>query len=190
MTGGMDDKIVAELKDAGVDVSNKRVFPLIHVNTDGGRGLKPIDWEVDILLGATRVGLRMKPIGELFSGQRQPPSFAHQPPEEYLRPIILLGRTAMNCCAALGRPERDVEFERLFSQLRRRPDGKDGNPIFSYLRAAAQFYLSVEIVSQAEFQAVAGWLARMARQRSGGPSTANFIPWLQQSINIPPLPGQ
>jgi len=86
----------------------------------------------------------------------------------------MLERVAVDYCARAGRVEKDMELERLYRQLQRRPDGRDANPLFGYLQAAARLYMSIRDVSSAELEAVAGRLARSAGHYTDGPSSTNY----------------
>ncbi len=59
--------------------------------------------------------------------------------------------------------------------LRRRPAGRDRNPLFSYLQAAARLYLSIDSRSGAEHEAVVGRLARSAKTLALGQSSRNYL---------------
>ncbi len=104
-----------------------------------------------------------KPLSALFMGNRQPPMMREEPPEEYLPFFYTIEHAAALACVARGRPETDREFERLYRLLRRRPDGRDENPVFECLQRAAQVYLSLRDVSSAEYEAVMDRLGRSAK---------------------------
>jgi hypothetical protein len=120
------------------------------------------------------VWLPLEPISQLWTGSAVAPDFSFAPPPEYEPFFILIEATAAEFCDATGRPERDREFERLYRLLRRRPDGVDANPLFSYLRAAARLYLSLRDVSRAEFEAVANRLRVSARTFSTRIDSTNY----------------
>jgi len=81
---------------------------------------------------------------------------------------------AADWCSLRGKPEYDEEFERLYSQLRRRPDGRDSNPLFGWLRRAAQLAVLVRPTSEAEFEAVTRRLARSARTLREQVTSTNY----------------
>lgn len=120
------------------------------------------------------VWLPLPPISHLWTGSAPAPDFSHAPPPEYEPFFILLEATAAEYCYVVGRPERDREFERLYRHLRRRPDGEDPNPLFSYLQAAARLYLSLRPVSRAEFEAVADRLRQTARAFASRLDSTNY----------------
>ncbi len=100
---------------------------------------------------------------ELFVGDRQPPLMGRDVPEEYIPFFAMIERCAGLICRARGRPEVDEEFERIYRQLRRRPDGTDKNPMFGYIQRAARVYMSLTDVSRAEYEAVMNRLSKSAR---------------------------
>jgi hypothetical protein len=107
--------------------------------------------------------VELKPLSALFTGTSQPPAFRGEPPPGYMPFFLLVETTAALGCEVRERPEVDEEFERLYRQLRRRPDGTDANPLFSYLQRAAQLYLSLRDTSRAEYEAVMDRLSKSAR---------------------------
>jgi hypothetical protein len=90
--------------------------------------------------------------------------------------------TALDYCQVTNQPETDEEFYRLYRHLSRRPDGRDSHPLFSYLQAAAQLYMSIKDTSRAEFEAVTGRLALSARHFSMGPTSRNYINTLRTTL--------
>ena len=124
--------------------------------------------------GSRVVPVKLKPISQLWMGTRRPPSLAGTPPPEYQPLLLMLELTAAHYCLSLRKVETDAEFERLYRQLRRRPDGQDANPLFSYLQGTARLYLSLRDVSQAEFEAVAQRLSQSARHFSTHVGSTNY----------------
>lgn len=171
----MDIDVVEKLKQASVDTSMKQHFPIIPVQlTDAGKPM-PVGGEVFVQSGKKIAVVTMKGISSLFSGSATPPSFAKGPTREYVFFFALIERTAVDYCEVVGRQGYDEEFERLYRQLRRRPDGTDSNPLFSYLQAAARLYMSLRDVSKEEFEAVAQRLSVSARHFATGPSSTNYL---------------
>jgi hypothetical protein len=161
----MDPQVVTMLQRAGLDTAFPELLRIAIVLGEEGRIL-PLsqDLPVPVLDEEDQVvWVPLQPISLLWEGSRLPPDFSFAPPPEYEPFFNLLEATAADYCSALGRPERDKEFERIYQRLRRKPDGEDANPLFSYLQAASRLYLSLCRVSQAEFEAVAGRLRRSAR---------------------------
>ena len=120
------------------------------------------------------VWLPLRSISQLWTGSTIPPDFSVAPPPAYEPFFLLLESTAANYCAATGKPETDDEFERLYRQLRRRPDGTDPHPLFSYLQGAVRLYMSLRDVSQAEFEAVVNRLSQSAKWHSQHVGSTNY----------------
>jgi len=172
----VDTAVIESLKAAGADtdLTGRGVSIPIQVAENGE--VVPLGDEVFLLSGEIQIpGVKLRKIPELFTGNRQPPDFRGGPTEEYVLFFALIERMALDFCVSLKRIERDVEFERLYNLLRRRPDGKDHNPLFSYLQGVVRLYLSLRDVSQAEFEAVAARLAKSARTFSEGPTSRNYF---------------
>jgi hypothetical protein len=171
----MDVEVKAELERAGLQVDwTGRLRVPIEIDPQGK--VKPLGEQVPVMgMGGREVALvKLKPISQLWTGTAVPPSLAGTPPLEYQLFLLMLELTAADYCAATGRRETDAEFERLYRQLRRRPDGRDANPLFSYLQAAACLYLSLRDVSRAEFDAVAQRLSQSARHFSTHVGSTNY----------------
>lgn len=170
----MDPKVVEELKRAGLKV---REPGLLHVpfKFDSRHRMHPADEEVPVLDGDQRlVMVKLQPISQLWTGATVPPDMSREPPPQYQPFFFLLELTAANYANVVGKPETDHEYERLYRQLRRRPDGQEAHPLFSYLRAAARLYLSLVDVSRAEFEAVAHRLSQSARHFSTHVGSTNY----------------
>jgi hypothetical protein len=179
----MDQEAVAKLRQAGIDTSMEDPFPAIPVRLDEDTG-KPasLDVEVPVQSGKQMAIVPLKAIPELFAGTARPPSFARGPTEEYVLFFALIERTAVDYCAVTGRAEYDEEFERLYRQLRRRPDGRDSNPLFSYLQAATRLYMSLRDVSRDEFDAVAQRLSQSARHFASGPTSTTYYDTVREHV--------
>lgn len=162
----MDAEARAVLEQAGLKVDLTE-WPRVPTRIDKQGQVVPLGEEVPVMAGGGRLALvKLKPISQLWTGTRRPPSLAGRPPREYQPFMLMLELTAADFCTSLNEVETDAEFERLYRQLRRRPDGRDANPLFSYLQGAARLYLSLRDVSRGEFEAVAQRLSQSARHFS------------------------
>ena len=179
----MDQEVIDKLTKAGLDVTLTQRFPSIPIRLmEDKKTPMPLYEEVFVMQGKDlSVDVRLKPISALFTGNRAPPSFAGVPPEEYLLFLQTIEMVAINYFLACG-PERDEEFARLYNQLRRRPDGTDKNPLFSYLQAAARLYMSLNDISQAEFEAVVNKLCRSAKRHMENAASKNYITFLSRMM--------
>lgn len=179
----MDPQVVTALEQAGFDPTLKKQFLTVPVMVDQASGKpKPVGKEIVLLKGETPVPLTVKTIPELFAGSKVPPSFAKGPTEAYMTFFASIELTALEHLHAAG-PERDEEFARLYNHLRRRPDGTDDNPLFSYLQAAARLYMSVRDVSQAEFEAVCACLTRSAKRYVENGASTNYVEMLHRQLH-------
>jgi len=179
----MDDAVKALLAKEGFDTSlSERTIP-IPVATDSGQRPLPLGRSLILLQGERPVTVELKDLSALFIGTRQPPSFAKEPSPEYLFFFAMIELTAVHYCECIGKAERDEEIARLYNHLRRRPDGTDDNPLFSYLQGAARLYLSLKDVSRAEFEAVANRLHRSARHFQTDAASCNYIEQLTATFN-------
>jgi hypothetical protein len=80
----------------------------------------------------------------------------------------------------LGKPLRDDDALKLFSEMRRRPDGKFQSPLYVYFRAALRLLLLARPTSEREYDAVLRRLERSARTfRTDGAST-----WYQDKVLV------
>lgn len=172
----MDLKAIIALERGGMDPAHpERLWVPTALGEQGRVVSLDQDLPVPVMDDEHRVvWLPLEPLSRLWTGSAMPPDLSHAPPPEYEPFFILLEATAAEYCDATGRPERDREFERLYRQLRRRPDGVDPNPLFSYLRAAARLYLSLRDVSRAEFESLAGRLRLSARTFSTRIDSTNY----------------
>lgn len=171
----MDPTILATLDDAGIDKTFRSTVPTIGIQVDAAGQVRPAGERLLVVAGDKTVPIALKKISELFRGARTPPSFRSGPTEEYTLFFAMLEMTVIDYCHCSVRPEYDAELERLYTYLRRRPDGRDANPLFSYMQAAARLYMSAFDVSQAEFDAVCRRLSQSAGRFGDGPTSTNYF---------------
>ena len=169
----MDTEVHRVLAKAGLSLDG--AMPCIGVCVDEHRRPQALGAAVRVMGGRNDVDITLKPISSLWTGTAKPPDFAQGPPPAYELFFLLIERTARDYCAATGQPVYDAEFERLYNHLRRRPDGRDANPLFSYLQAAAALYLSLRDVSQDEYEAVLRRLTQSARRFNAGAGSTNYV---------------
>jgi hypothetical protein len=168
----MDQSVVGIFRGAGMDTALADAE--IAVQVDEQKQLQPPPATLCVKMGGHAVDVTLAPISKLFAGSKVPPSFSDGPPESYKNFYRLVEKTVVRCCQMTGQIERDVELERLYRQLRRRPDGKDANPIFAWAQAACRLYMSLNATSQAEFEAIVDRLSIVARHFSSGSTSRNY----------------
>ena len=132
-------------------------------------------------MGEGRETLVLRPVRELFTGDRRAPDLSRGPTPELEPFFMLLEYTVVRFCEADGRDPTDQEMELIFASLRRRPDGEGGR-LQAYLRAAARLYMSMREVSQAEYEAVMTRLTKSARTFSTPPISRNYLATLRQTF--------
>jgi hypothetical protein len=184
----VDQEAVNYLAMARVDVSMKKHLPLVPILLDEDDKLVLPGEEITVLVGSKApVSVKLRPISALFTGTVKPPSFGRGcPPTEYLAFITVIERTAIDYCRVTRQIVKDQELYRLYTHLRRRPDGTDANPLFAYLQAATRLYMSLRDVSRDEFEAVAGRLALSAKHFSIGYSSTNYFAVVSRDHAVAP----
>jgi hypothetical protein len=161
----VDREAVEKLQRAGLKVEQPELLR-VAIQRDEKKQVVRLRGEVPVMGNEGLMMVTLQPISKLWTGSAVPPDLSRTPPPHYQPFFLLLESTAANYCAATGKPETDDEFERLFRQLRRRPDGDDAHPLYSYLQGAVRLYMSLRDVSQAEFEAVVNRLSQSAKWHS------------------------
>jgi hypothetical protein len=169
----VDSEAVEKLQRAGLKLEQPELLR-VPIQRDENKKVVPLRGEVPVMGNEGLVLVTLKPVSKLWTGSAVPPDLSRTPPPQYQPFLLLLESTAANYCAAIGKAETDDEFERLFRQLRRRPDGDDPHPLFSYLQGAARLYLSLRDVSQAEYEAVVNRLSQSAKWHSTHVGSTNY----------------
>ena len=178
----MDQRVVQALKDEGIDPSLEDGLPSIGVEIDDDGRPRPAGASILVTQGKKTVTVELAPISALLTGARQPPSFKTGPTPEYVHFFLMIESTALDFCLATKRFEYDEEVARLYNLLRRRPDGSDPNPLFSYLQAAVRLYLSLRDGSPAEFEAVLNRLTRSAKRFSENAASTHLMRTLAEQL--------
>lgn len=173
----MDESIATALAWSGL----RGTFPRLVIARDGAGKVTALCDVVDANGDAGQVALTLRPVRELFRGDRKAPDLAHGPTPDFEPFFMLLEYTVVQFCEADRRDETDQEMERIYTLLRRRPDG-DGGRLCSYLRAAARMYMSVRDVSAAEYEAVMKRLAKSARSFSMPPLSRSYLATLRPTF--------
>ena len=165
--------MVEKLKRAGLKVDQPELLR-VPVQRDEQQKVVPLGDDVPVMGNEGLVLVKLQSLSRLWTGTVVPPDLSRTPPPQYHPFLLLLETTAANYCAATGKAETDDEFERLFRQLRRRPDGREAHPLFSYLQGAVRLYQSLRDVSQAEFEAVVNRLSQSAKWHSTHVGSTNY----------------
>lgn len=115
----------------------------------------------------------------LFRGDKLAPAMPNEPPPEYMPLFYFVERHVVTFCDAFG-DKTDGEFEDVFSNLRRRPDGKSPSDLHFFLWQVAAGLVGLRSVSAAEFDAIFGRLTKSARTFRIGIVSRNYISVLRQ----------
>jgi len=118
---------------------------------------------------------------ELFRGDKKPPADMSHYPEAYVPVFFFIEKHVLTINADVG-GLRDSDLEELYSNLRRRPDGKSLSPAHDALWQVAAVTLGLRSLSQAEFEEVFGQLARSCRHFAMGSTSRNYIEYLEGGI--------
>lgn len=136
--------------------------------------LAPLPADPWIFAGEKKMQYALRPLSTLLRGSGAPPAFERTPPPQYLNFLLVIERCASLAGAKSRRPPPDAEYERLYRHLRRRPDGTEKHPLFSWLQRGAQLYASLRETSAAELDAVLERLQRSARTFSQHVGSTNY----------------
>lgn len=182
----MDQELAGKLAHAGIGLGGKPSFPRLAIPTTAeGTVAAPIG---DLVLVAHAldevIETAPKPVQALWTGSKIPPSFSDEPTSEYMDFFMLLEATAVAVTSAQRRLETDAEMLRIYTMLRRRPDGNEPSPMFGHLRGAARLYMSLVDTSRAEYEAVMGRLSRSARHFAfgNGVQSRNYLTQLCETF--------
>lgn len=116
----------------------------------------------------------------LFRGDKQPPVLGDYP-EAYNDSFLLLDMHTLEISKFFG-DRRDEEMKEIYSNLRRRPDGRSLGFVHDYMWQAAALVLGTRPLSQAEFEAIIARLERSCRTFEMGPTSRNYIAALRTTI--------
>ena len=117
----------------------------------------------------------------LFRGDRQAPSMFDSPPPPYLPLFEFVERHVIAFSDASG-DKTDSEFEDVYRQLRRRPDGKPTSQLHFCLWQVAAGLAGCWPISANEFETIFGRLTRSASAFRMGPVSRNYVTVLRKSL--------
>lgn len=118
---------------------------------------------------------------ELFRGNRSAPADIERYPPEYCGHFFFIERHLLTVCDAQGDPT-DQEMKEIFSMIRRRPDGRSQGSLHDFLFQVAALTLGMYVLSQAEFEAIFGQLARSTRRWQERPVSRNYVSYLRSTF--------
>jgi len=140
----------------------------------------------DVLLGkGDRLAeWRVESLRALFRGDRQPPpdsEMAHYP-EAYIPFFYRVEYNVYQYCLTMELSPTDADLLEIYSQMRRRPDGKSLGPLHDVVWQSAALVLGMRPWSEAEYAAVFGQLARSARHFRMGPTSRNYFAYVRRTV--------
>ena len=167
-------------EEGGVDIAKLRLsIPL----GEGDTALRSNRHEIWVSDGGGTALWWVDALRPLFRGERQPPpdvAMARYPPA-YVPFFAGIEHSILLFCTLTRRPT-DAECLELYAQMRRRPDGRSLGPLHDVIWQSAAVALGLRPWSEAEYTAVLGQLARSARHFKTGPSSRNYMEYLQQTL--------
>jgi hypothetical protein len=154
----------------------------VAVQIDDRDEVVPLEDLVPLQSGDKVLLVALRPVSELWTGDRRAPDFPRGPTPEYALFFAFVEMAAIVYCDAADREPTDQEFEQLYDHLLRRPDGTHPDPLFSYLQAGARLYMSLRDVSRHEFEAVVRRLRQSARTFGMGLVSRNYFAFALQAL--------
>lgn len=145
-------------------------------STEGGAPLPVDESTIGVLQMGRLLGVTTLPtLSSLFRGSAKCAEIVSEPPPALENIFMCVELTAADWCASTAMRVRDEEFEKLYSDLRRRPDGRSAHPLFGYLRAAMRLSIAIRPTSADEFEAITRRLARSARTFRASATSTNYL---------------
>lgn len=140
----------------------------------------------EILLGNGQqiVEWRVESFRPFFRGNRQPPSDSEMEhyPEQYVPFFHRIEYNVFRYCRTMNLHPTDGEFLGIYSQMRRRPDGKSMGRLHDVIWQSAALALGLRPWSEAEYTAIFGQLTRSTRHFKMGLSSRNYIGYVSQTL--------
>jgi hypothetical protein len=145
-----------------VHLPNKHSIPVFD-------GKKTIVWEVPSLR-------------ELFRGSQPAlPNIEQYPPAYYT--LFYFIETHVHTLNRATGDRTDQEMEEVYSNLRRRPDGRSLGVVHDFVWQTAALLLGSHVLSAAEYEALFGQLARSVRAWALAPVSRNYADYLRKALD-------
>ncbi|MBF0387377.1 MAG: hypothetical protein HQL20_05930 [Candidatus Omnitrophica bacterium] len=123
---------------------------------------------------------RVPSLRALFRGDKIPPQDMDHYPEEYSAMFFVIEKNVLFAGDFID--IRDEEIARLYSLVRRKPDGRSEGVLHDVLYQSAALILGLQAVSQAEFEAIFDQLVASARGWRESYSSRNYIAYLRETF--------
>lgn len=131
--------------------------------------------------GSLFVTWKVASLSALYRGNRRPPDLKDYPPE-YV-PVFAAIERRVWFGSRIERPATDGELEEIYSNLRRRPDGRSLGAMHDAIWQVAALTLGMFPLSEAEFEGVFGRLCKSARQWKESPTSRNYLAGLARMFD-------
>ena len=155
---------------------------IVALEADDRRNIRVLDkHSVPVTDGGKMVHWQVPALGDLFRGSKLPPPDMDHYPEEYAPHFFFIENHVLTLCQAKG-DRTDQEMEEIYSMLRRRPDGRSLGAVHDFLWQVSALLLGTQVLSAAEFEALAGALERSARKWALRPVSRFYVAYLHQSF--------
>ena len=118
---------------------------------------------------------------EMFRGNRVPPDMTQYPPD-YVQAFFAVEHPLFLLGTGLRMPPTDQHLEEIFSNLKRRPDGRSLGIHHDVLWQSTALLMALNEVSRAEFEAIFARLALSAAAFSLSPVSRNLFEHWSQTI--------
>lgn len=139
---------------------------------------RPSRSEIFLIGSANQFGSwQVESLSSLFRGTVSPPEMKDYP-VEYIPVFACIEQHVLLMAGA--RTPTDGEMEEIYSNLRRRPDGRSMNPTHDVVWQIAAYTLGRYPLSAAEFDAIFTRLVKSVRSWKLGPSTREYLGGLRQ----------
>jgi len=116
----------------------------------------------------------------LFRGDLRPPEFGAYP-VGYDDAFLVLDLHALEYGSLLGDPT-DLEMRDVYSNLRRRPDGRRGSFLHEYMWQGAALMAATRPISQDEFEGILARIERSCRTYRVGLASRNYLASLHETL--------
>jgi hypothetical protein len=168
-------------KDQQLDLDKFLIAAIPLRKSQPGRPNIPVAGErnsVSFIKGETAWVWRAETMQSLFRGDKVPPKMGDYPPEEYQYCFSLLDLHIVDFSDCIG-DLRDAELLEIFSNLRRRPDGRSLGAAHDHLWRAAAIMTAIRPLSEAEYTAIMERMERSCRTFRQGSTSRNLVAMLR-----------
>lgn len=154
----------------------------VAVMTDGNKRVRLLDKHIIAVSDRQKViQWQVASLRELFRGDRPAPADIEQYPPSYTVYFFQLENQLLTLCDALG-DRCDQEMEEVYSELRRRPDGRSLSVTHDFVWQTCALLVGSYPLSEAEFLGIMSALVRSTRKWSLRPISRNYVTYLRRTF--------